>query len=199
MNPQDLFKTNFCKFAMAFIVVLLGSTSIARADTFTYTYTGANFAIFVSPYTGSNGVDGTIVLSSALPSNSFLTDQSALVVSYNFTDGVQTLTNLNSTLQDFDVATNGGTIVQWEFSAVNGTQTIVIISEFLLTGDFGGSTVSGEPHGSTFAVGSWSGPVVSTTGVPEPGTLSMTFSGLVGLGLLVGLKRCRASHLATQA
>src|SRR5258708_40099523 len=85
----------------------------AHADSFTYTYTGTNFATFVSPYAASDVVDGTFVLSAALPSNSLLTDESALLVSYSFTDGVQTLTNLNSTVQAFEFATSSGAIVLW--------------------------------------------------------------------------------------
>ena len=97
----SLFKTVGAVLCLVFALCFAAPN--AHADTFTYTYTGTNFVIFVSPYTGSDGVDGTFVLSAALPSNSNLGDESALLVSYSFTDGVQTLTNLNSSVQAFEI------------------------------------------------------------------------------------------------
>ena len=41
--------------------------------------------------------------------------------------------------------------------------------------------------------------VAPTTATPEPGTVSLMFSGLLGLALLVGVKRYRGNRLATIA
>ena len=83
--------------AVCLVFALCFAAPNAHADTFTYTYTGVNLATaFISPYTASDSVDGTVVLSAALPSDASFADESALIVSYSFTDGVQTLTNLNS-------------------------------------------------------------------------------------------------------
>jgi len=115
-------------------------------------------------------------------------DESALLVSYSFTDGVQTLTNLNSTVQSFIFATSGGAIINWQFTVVNGSQaisTFATISNF--TGEFGGTTGGGlVPHGSTFGVGSWSGPVVGTVPTPEPSSLAFMLSGV---GLVFAMRK----------
>jgi hypothetical protein len=50
-------------------------------------------------------------------------------------------------------------------------------------------TLGIQSASNTFDQGVWSGPVENA--VPEPGTLSMMFSGLLGLGMLVGVKRYR--------
>lgn len=39
----------------------------------------------------------------------------------------------------------------------------------------------------------------ATVPTPEPGTFSMLFSGLLGLGVFVGVKRCQRNTLATEA
>jgi hypothetical protein len=56
-----------------------------------------------------------------------------------------------------------GAIVQWVFSVVNGSQTIgTFVPGNNINGEYGGST-AGDPFGSTFGVGSWSGPVVGSS------------------------------------
>jgi hypothetical protein len=185
-----LFKTIGAVVCLVFALSFVAPN--AHADTFTYTYTGTNFATVVSPYTTSDGVDGTVVLSAALPSNASFADESALLVSYSFTDGVQTLTNLNSTVLAFNFTTSAGAIVQWSVGFVDGTQEIAtFVPGNNINGEFGGSTTPGAPHGSTFDVGSWSGPVVATA-TPEPGSLALT---LAGVGLVFAMRKRWASGL----
>jgi PEP-CTERM motif-containing protein len=159
----------------------------AHADTFTYTYTGINFGTVVSPYTSSDSINGTVVLSAALPSDAAFADESALIVSYSFTDGVQTLTNLNSTVQHFTFTTSAGTIQQWQVGFGEGTQVIQTFASIILseTGQFAGSTVIGQPFGTSFGVGSWSGPVVATA-TPEPSSLALMLSGV---GLVFAMRK----------
>ena len=112
-------------------------------------------------------------------------------MSYSFTDGVQTLTNLNSIVQSFKFATGGGIIANWTVGFANGTQ---VIQTFLpgnnINGEYGGSTAGG-PFGSTFGVGSWSGPVVGTVPTPEPSSVALMLSGI---GLVFAMRNVRAFH-----
>jgi hypothetical protein len=185
------------------LACLFLSATGARADTFTYTYTGNDFTTFSGPYTGSDKVTGTVVLSAPLPANlPPTTDETALLVSYSFSDGVQTLTNLNSAADVFSFETSAtGAIDSWFilfFSTPSATQINTSKAPSFNTFDFGGPNPLVTPFGENFgSAGVWSGPVEGT--VPEPGTLSMMFSGLLGLGLLVGVKRYRGNRLANLA
>jgi hypothetical protein len=176
--------------ALAFL--LLSATG-AWADTFTYTYTGNDFTLVQGPYTTSDSVMGTIVLSAPLPANlSSFTDETALLISYSFSDGVQTLTNLNSHAADFAFQTSPlGAITLWDIEFRTVPPTNEIESAKTAPGvahDLGaaGLGAAGQNEGDP---GVWS--------VPEPGTLSMLFSGLLGLAMLVGVKRYRGNRLAT--
>jgi hypothetical protein len=74
-----------------------------------------------------------------------------------------------------------------EFAVGNGDQLITtFVTPTFITGEFGGSTVTGASHGSTFAVGSWSGPVVGTVPTPEPSSLALMLSGV---GLVFAMRK----------
>jgi hypothetical protein len=70
--------------------------------------------------------------------------------------------------------------------------------DFTLAGIFAADedfdlTMSPESSGAgTFTI-------VDLGAVPEPGTVSLMFSGLLGLGMLVGVKRYTRNRLATEA
>jgi hypothetical protein len=179
------------------LACLFLSATGAWADTFTYTYTGNDFTTVTGAYTMSDSVMGTIVLSAPLPSNLALTDESALLVSYSFSDGVQTLTNLDSFPFEFLFETSAsGAITSWAVGIVNPCLPVNCNSPEIVTTSItspptsfdmvntlnvlSAGSNSGDP-------GAWSGPVESA--VPEPGALSLMLSGLLGLGLLVGVKR----------
>ena len=76
--------------------------SPASADTI-YTYTGNDFTSNSGSFTDADKVTGTIDLATALGDNSGSVEISP--VSYSFSDGVQTLTNSNSSLSGY-LATN---------------------------------------------------------------------------------------------
>jgi hypothetical protein len=184
------------------LACLFLSATGARANTIDYTYTGNDFTLVQmvqGPYTTSDSVMGTIVLSAPLPANlPSGTDESALLVSYSFSDGVQTLTNLDSHASFFLFGTSpSGAITLWNIIITNtpNLSEIATSNNTNFASDFG--TIGSPTLGLNEArPGVWSGPVGA---VPEPGTLSMLFSGLLGLAMLVGVKRYRGNRLATIA
>lgn len=161
----------------------------AKADVI-YTYTGNNFTdVFTAGYTTSDKITGTLTLSSALPSSlSTLTNESALVVSYSFTDGVNTFTKpcCDSGSQTiFSFETDGsGTITNWD---------VILETDDNHTGDlttlsgptgFDQSLVDGALGGKNNAdQGIWS-LQSSTSSVPEPESLAIFAAALIGLGFL---------------
>jgi PEP-CTERM motif len=201
-------KTSFAGAAVRISIIALAclflSASGARADTFTYTYTGNDFTTVTGPYTTSDKVTGIFVLSEPIPPSLLnLTDESALVLSYSISDGVQKFSGPPPSLSAFTFETApGGEITEWLIGT--GTDPLnpggAIFSENAeIHGTFDVGRMVGPPFTSGFTdlPGSWAGPVENT--VPEPGTVSMMFSGLLGLGLLVGVKRYRGNRLATIA
>ena len=94
-----------------FAALLLASTLSASQ---TYTYTGQNFSSVTPPYTTSERVSGSFTVAVALPHFMPMTDIAGSLVSYSFSDGVQTRSNANSFTCDFRVATDGaGQISAW--------------------------------------------------------------------------------------
>jgi hypothetical protein len=176
------------------------SVTGAKADTFTYTYTGNDFTDVSGPYTTSEKLTGMFNLSAAIPANHPFSDVSSLVLSFTMSDGVQTITSAEGFVEHFSFSTDStGAITLWlaEVTINPGTAPSITTENFGVAAlDMGALTnfLSGQNSGSP---GTWT--VTDTTPVTEPGTLSMMFSGLLGLGLLVGVKRYRGNRLATIA
>ena len=106
--------------ALFCVVLSLALASVAMAMT-TYEYSGNNYLVILdntppagTTYTTAMSVDGSFTLASSLASNLAITDIRASVLAYSFTDGAHTLTETNSTILDFRIATDGtGTISDW--------------------------------------------------------------------------------------
>ena len=89
------------------------------ADSFTYTYTGNDFTNFNASgepqvYTTSDFVSGEFTLSAPLAdySGGYLDP-----TSFSFSDGYQTISNINASDPTFYVLTNGeGAIIQWHIT-----------------------------------------------------------------------------------
>lgn len=82
---------------LTFLSLISYSSSAFAAVT--YTYTGPNFNQFSSPagnYDGADRVTGSFTLNAPLAPNSPASDISGQVLSYSFSDNVQTLINSNS-------------------------------------------------------------------------------------------------------
>ena len=108
----------------AALALLLLPPSAAMAAT-TYFYTGNDYTLIIdntppagTTYTTSMSVTGSFTVASALAPNMALTDISSDVISYSFNDGVNTLTESNSSLVGaLNVATDaGGDIIEWQIT-----------------------------------------------------------------------------------
>jgi hypothetical protein len=176
-----------------------------------YTYTGPDFNAFTgSDYNTSNFVSGSIILSTPLGDNLSNANESADIASFSFSDGNQTITNKSSGVSEayFNFWTNAsGTITGWELQFVVGSNDYIetscmhsapgcangYIDKGELSSTEYGYVYTGTDNGNG-KVGSW-----IASPVPEPGTLSIMSLGLLGLGLLVGVKRRRGMRQGTEA
>ena len=164
-----------------------------------YSYTGPSFTTVVSPYTTSNNVTGEFEVSSLL-NNGLL--QTITPLSYSFSDGQQTLTNLNSSALVI-VSISNEKIVSWTVDVTTGTLSpltgqVISTTFAALLGrglDFGTQAYANPLSGSFGEVttsnrlkGSW-----TVAAVPEPSTWALMLLGFAGLGF-AGYRRGRAQR-----
>jgi hypothetical protein len=165
-----------------------------RADTL-YTYTGDRFNFVQGGlYSPGDEITGSFVLSdsylSAFAPGAGLHSISAFVTRYSFTDGHQTLTQLNSTaLFEVGFGFDGTPVVPTDGGSANADWDVVIqqsSTDFISTGDITGDYVTSALMGDSYAqIASYSasrypgGPGTWTIQrVPEPGSLL-----LLGVGI----------------
>ena len=182
--------------ALAAIPLLL-APAVGHANVM-YTYTGNdftdNFQANPPPSPGYTRVTGTITVASPFAASGGDSNP-ADILAWSFSDGVDSLNNMNSTIitgaVGFGFATNAaGHIDQWIFEVGNVTTTAEITtvnagSVLQLDEGTGDSSDPGAPGGSNFnEPGNWmltSSPVGgggTPTGVPEPTTLSLLAASL---------------------
>lgn len=180
-------RLNKFKFAGIFLFLLMAIISAphAQADT-VYTYTGNPYTTALSPYTTSMFVSVTFTLAAPLGNNfPFATITPA---SYSVSDGLQTLTNLNSTIAFFQVGTGpSGIPTSWTIRVDQGLSSIITDWDSADAAHFSNGTSLGIVRG---APGTWT----VTTSTPEPGTLGSLSTGMIGLGLFLWLKRKRQAQ-----
>jgi hypothetical protein len=209
--------TNMRTFARAvfFAVFLTGVfVASAKADT-VYTYTGGTFTYATGVYVPGDQVTGTFTLSSsfvpALPSAGLQLVDSG-VVSWSFTDGHQTLTQLNSTGSFYVGFSSDGTPILphyglpyspflgllngWEVNLGTPTSRILTVFDTASSGDYTvwaglGCSNHNQTCTSSAVITDLMGapyagfPGTWTIQVPEGGTTALfLFVGLAGLTIL---------------
>ena len=202
--------------------------SPALADTYTYTYTGQTYQFAAGAYTTSERVTGEVTVSAPLQSGAVPGFGDVLlpasVISFSFSDGLQTITNASTGLEFsvFNFAANGaGLPTEWSVDLYQevlegfistgsgiipeyGFNQIETVSEpgftedyvFLGNSPMGGTGWLGENGNDP---GTWTMTVNSTAGVavaatPEPASLGLVLSGAVGMAGWVGRRRGSTAH-----
>ena len=183
-------------FAAALSAVLPTSS---RADV-VYTYTGNVFTTVIpnavtNPYTSTDSVTGYFVLTAALGNNS---DPSITPVAFSFSDGVNTITNLNAASSTFVININST-------GAPPGNPTIVSNWYIFLTGSGYGTVttiydeatkedcvISGANQACNYASpGTW-----AVAAVPEPSTWAMMLLGFAGIGFMAYRRKSKQALMA---
>ena len=147
----------------------------------TYQYTGNPFTQVAGPYSTSDFVTGMVTLAAPLPPNF---NDTVTPTAFTFSDGVQTITNLNSTSFGFQFETGPtGAITAWQIvlDTANGSLGTFIIPQLALAEDFGILFPFRGFGFNTSTPGTWS----TRTSVAEAGsTLSLMTLTLMALGLV---------------
>jgi hypothetical protein len=178
---------------LAFLVLLCLLPLPMKADT-TYTYTGHDFTEVQAPYTTSDSVTGWFTVAAPLPEFDFPQDVDP--IAFSFSDGVQTITNLNDTSpSDFFVTTDSvGDIRSWIVQLYPNDD--MHNANFIQMGNFtdfpsgdrgnlplpsGDLPLGGD--GEVEEVGNWamSSSISSPSPTPEPSTFALFATGLLGL------------------
>jgi len=201
---------SFKKVAFAIAALCAVAASPARASV-TYTYTGSDFTTFnlinaasspSIPYTTADYVSGTIVFNSALAAN--LNSATENPVSFNFTDGINTITNTSPSLTaifSFSTDTNQN-IISWvvDLNSASPTQSSFSIQAFEASGmsfdqgitlictasstsacDGRNPALAYQDSGNNSTVaGVWTSSA-NVVAVPEPGSIALLTTGIVGL------------------
>jgi hypothetical protein len=178
----------------ALAVFLFGALPVAAsADPVTYTYTGNDFTSFTQPsaYTTSDSVTGSVTLSSALADNinTFVLEPGASVLSFSFSDGLQTITNLNATGSAFAFKTDAsGNITDWQLTVNIGpvaSDSIASVNAPGNLGVFDQGVFENSQGTNRSSAGTWvTGSTSVSTDVPEPASIAILCVGLLGFAVM---------------
>jgi hypothetical protein len=157
------------------------------ADTI-YTYTGDPFTNFSSPslFTTSDFVSGSFTLSAPLAAN--LSDYTITPTSFDFSDGVQTATLADVEAGDWSIAVStdaNGNITGWVigFDGTLGQFQTVDEDEVGFVGDYANDFIGpfGNETGYNSVAGTWTESTTDPPAAPEPSTITLLGTGLLGL------------------
>ncbi len=189
--------------AMKRLLALLLSSlvSVGASAQTTYTYTSVGFVTVSAPYTTANNIKGSFQLAAPLPANAPLTDISALVQSFSFTDGIATRNQSNSVICGFQASTNPAGGIQYYNVFLRQSNTTAMQNQHSLeaiqnsksgtllagtssvTGGTGCGPISLDPFANTSgaSVGVWAGgPIVTNRAIP-----ALSIGGIMLLGSLL--------------
>lgn len=177
-------------------------TPLANAGA-VYTYTGNDFTSASAPFTTSEYITGSFTVATALGAN--LSLASITPTSFTFSDGVDTVTNLNANSDLFQVATNNlGQINDWyidiNYNVGDGPliQTLGPIRDLSnccadIAENASHTLSASNPKGDN---GSW----VATGAAPEPSPFVLTTTALLALAFAarkrfaLGIRRSTQMH-----
>jgi hypothetical protein len=193
---------NFNRLGTA-IVIAAALSAMAPASSSAdviYTYTGNDFQAASGPYTLTDKVTGTFEL--AAPLGNSVGPVSITPEAFSFTDGVNTITNLNDDGQAnqffaFIKTDQSGIIIEWDI-LLNGAggQLIESDHQFDAAGGTFTSTDQGVSNGGSAnndgAPGIWA----VTTAVPEPSTWAMMLLGFAGISFMAYRRKSKPTLIA---
>jgi hypothetical protein len=177
--------------------------SCAMAGVITYTYTGNDFTQANSPSSTSDFVSGFFTVTAPLGDS--LSAVSISPSTYSFSDGVQTMTNANSSIDYFDISTDGsGNISGWiiwvyqngipgEDYIYTATYIPVLTSEAT---DVGLNAATGEGGDNVSDPGRWT---ESPSPTPEPSSVALMSIGMLALAFVARTETRTEAAPPTQA
>lgn len=190
----------FCSVMITFLMCLT-FTSVASAKV-RYTYTGNNFTIVDSPYTTSMRLSGWIEMNSPIPPTTpYPTELKAAITSYSFFDGVNTLTQNNSSIAGGAYfATDAlGNITQWEINLSSPVPAAISTPVNMITTNSSSDVVDtnsncvqvndeicdsvSQLNGAfSYNSGTWAKQVITDIGIPTMNEWGMIIMSLMLIG-----------------
>jgi hypothetical protein len=175
---------------MGLAVFALTATAANALTTMHYSgRTFDSFSTYLSnPYTVLDRITGTVVLTAPIAPNSFFYGSP---LSFSFSDGVQTLTNLTSFANGFSFETDGnGDVVKWGFDIERLAGPGYIYSSRTSNGSVDHGNFESE-SGYTYNVDpNWT--ITATADVPEPASWALLVAGFGLTGAVMRRRRVAA-------